>query len=182
MLGMLEFLHRAFDESRDRGDPALMLEFYNRPPRDDDLERYNALPYDDPPRLAMFGTRVDVARELGIDGAEAISLLKDLETEEYILLDYGSGGPYVDAGTVNVAFTEKGHAAIAALRDPNEALVRKLDATAEAIRDLRDVDLDEKRSAMEAVEELKQFVGALPPETAVGLLGRLPSVLGLGRG
>src|ERR687885_959843 len=76
-LRMLEFLHRAYDESRDRGNPTLMLGFYNPPPHDD-LESYNTLPYEDPPRLPVFGTRVDVAQELGISGAEAISLLKDL--------------------------------------------------------------------------------------------------------
>jgi hypothetical protein len=180
-LRMLEFLHRAYDESRDRGDPTLMLEFYNPPPHDD-LESYNTLPYEDPPRLTVFGTRVDVAQELGIGGTEAINLFKDLDTEEYILLDYGSGGPYIDAGTVSVSFTEKGHTAIEVLHNPNETLLGRLGAIAEAIRGLQGVHPDEKQPAIEAVEELRDFIRALPPETTIELLGRLPSVLGLGRG
>ncbi len=181
-LRMLKFLHRALEESRERGDLTLTLEFYNPPPRNDDLQLYNTLPYDDPPRLTIFGTKVDVAQELGIGGAEAIDLLKVLDTEEYILLDYGSSGPFVDADTINVDFTEKGHAAIEMLRDPNGTLLGRLDAAAEAIRSLNSVDLDEKQPAMNAVEELKHFVRKLPPETAVELLGGLPSVLGLGGG
>ena len=159
-----------------------MLEFYNPPPRDDLLESYNTLPYDNPPRLMIFGTRVDVARELDLSGADAIGLLKDLEIDGCIDLDYGSGGPYIDAGEVIVNFTEKGHAAIEVLSSPNEALLAKLDAIAQAIGELEGVDLGEKKPAMEAVEELKRFVGALPPESATELLRRLPSVLGLGGG
>ncbi len=181
-LRLLEFLHRALGEAQRRGEPGLMLEFYNPPPRDDLLESYNTLPYDNPPRLTIFGTRVDVARELDLSGADAIGLLKDLETDGFIYLDYGSGGPYIDAGEVIVSFTEKGHAAIEVLSSPNEALLAKLDAIAQAIGELEGVDLDEKKPAMEAVEELKRFVGALPPESATELLRRLPSVLGLGGG
>lgn len=181
-LRMLEFLHRALGEAQRRGEPGLMLEFYNPPPRDDLLESYNTLPYDNPPRLTIFGTRVDVARELGLSGADAIGLLKDLETDGCIDLDYGGGGPYLDAGEVIVSFTEKGSAMIVALSDPNEALSARLDAIAEAIRKLEGVDFDEKKPAMDAVEELKRFVRALPPESNVELLGRLPSVLGLGGG
>ncbi len=181
-LRMLEFLHRAFGEAQRRGEPGLMLEFYNPPPRDDLLESYNTLPYDNPPRVTIFGTRVDVAQELGLSGADAIGLLKDLEIDRCIDLDYGGGGPYLDAGEVIVSFTEKGSATIGALSNPNEALSVRLDAIAEAIRDLEGVGFDEKKPAIDAVEELKRFVRALPPESTVELLGRLPSVLGLGGG
>ncbi len=180
-LRMLEFLHHLLADARERGDPGLVLEFYNPPPRDDFLESYEALPrYDEPPRLTVFATKVDVARELGLGGAEAISLLKDLEADGYIYLDYGASGPYVDAGEVILSFSEKGHAAIKALSDPNEALLEKLDAIAEAIRELRDITLDEKKPAIEAIEELKRFVGALPSESSTELLRRLPGVFGLG--
>jgi hypothetical protein len=178
---MLEFLHHLLAEARERGDPGLVLEFYNPPPRDDFLESYEALPrYDEPPRLTVFATRVDVARELGFGGAEAIGLLKDLEADGYIYLDYGGSGPYVDAGEVILSFSEKGHAAIKALSDPNEALLEKLDAIAGAIRELGDITLDEKKPAIEAIEELKRFVGALPSESSTELLRRLPGVFGLG--
>ena len=180
-LRMLEFLHHLLADARERGDPGLVLEFYNPPPRDDFLESYEALPrYDEPPRLTVFATKVDVARELDFGGAEAISLLKDLEADGYIYLDYGASGPYVDAGEVILSFSEKGHAAIKALSDPNEALLEKLDAIAEAIRELGDITLDEKKPAIEAIEELKRFVGALPSESSTELLRRLPGVFGLG--
>lgn len=181
-LRLLEFLHRALGEAQRRGEPGLMLEFYNPPPRDDLLESYNTLPYDNPPRLTIFGTRVDVARELDLSGADAIGLLKDLETDGCIYLDYGSGGPYIDAGEVIVNFTEKGHAAIEVLSSPNDALLAKLDAIAQAIGELEGVGFDEKKPAIEAVEGLKRFVRALPPESTTELLRRLPSVLGLGGG
>ena len=106
--------------------------------------------------------------------------MKDLETEEYLNLNYAGSGPYVDAGEVVVDFTEKGLSAIGVLTDPNEALLAKLDDIAQALRDLEGVRLDEKRSAIAAVEDLKHFVRAPPPQSAVELLGKLPSALGIG--
>jgi hypothetical protein len=179
-LEMLEFLHRALDEHQNRGDVGLVLEFYNPPPHED-LDSYNTLPrYNAAPRMTVFGTKVDVAQELGISGAEAIGLLKDLETDEYLNLNYAGSGPYVDAGEVVVDFTEKGLSAIGVLPDPNETLLAKLDDIAQAVSNLEGIRLEEKRSAVAAVEELKDFVRALPPQSAVELLGKLPSVLGIG--
>jgi hypothetical protein len=178
-LQMLQFLHRALEEHQNRGDVGLVLEFYNPPPHEG-LDSYNTLPrYDAAPRMTVFGTKVDVAQELGTSGAEAIDLLKDLETEEYLNLNYAGSGPYVDAGEVVVDFTEKGLSAIGVLTDPNETLLAKLDDIAQALSDLG-VPLDEKRSAIAAVEDLKHFVRALPPQSAVELLGKLPSALGIG--
>ncbi len=180
-LEMLEFLHRALDEHQNRGDVGLVLEFYNPPPPHEGLNSYNTLPrYDAAPRMTVFGTKVDVAQELGISGAEAIGLLKDLETDEYLKLNYAGSGPYVDAGEVAVDFTEKGLNAIGVLPDPNETLLAKLDDIAQALDDLEGVSLEEKRSAIAAVEDLKHFARALPPQSAVELLGKLPSVLGIG--
>jgi hypothetical protein len=179
-LEMLQFLHRALEEHQNRGDVGLVLEFYNLPPHEG-LDSYNTLPrYDAAPRMTVFGTKVDLAQELGISGAEAIDLLKDLETDECVNLSYAGSGPYVDAGEVVVDFTEKGLSAIGVLPDPNETLLAKLDDIAQALSDLEGVRLDEKRSAVAAVEDLKHFVGALPPQSAVELLGKLPSVLGIG--
>ena len=179
-LEMLQFLHRALEEHQNRGDVGLVLEFYNPPPQEG-LDSYNTLPrYDAAPRMTVFGTKVDVAQELGMGGAEAIDLLKDLETDEYLNLSYAGSGPYVDAGEVVVDFTEKGLSAIRVLPNPNETLLAKLDDIAQALSDLEGVHLDEKRSAVAAVEELKHFARALPPQNAVELLGKLPSVLGVG--
>ena len=179
-LEMLQFLHRALKEHQNRGDVGLVLEFYNPPPHEG-LDSYNTLPrYDAAPRMTVFGTKVDVAQELGMGGAEAIDVLKDLETDEYLNLSYAGSGPYVDAGEVVVDFTEKGLNAIGVLPDPNEALLARLEDIAQALRDLEGVRLDKKKSAVAAVEELKHFVRALPPQNAVELLGKLPSVLGVG--
>ena len=68
------------------------------------------------------------------------------------------------------------------LPDPNETLLAKLDDIAQALSNLEGVRLEEKRSAIAAVEDLKHFVGALPLQSAVELLGKLPSVLGIGNG
>jgi hypothetical protein len=179
-LEMLEFLHRALKEHQNRGDVGLVLEFYNPAPHEG-LDSYNTLPrYDAAPRMTVFGTKVDVAQELGISGAEAIGLLKDLETDEYLNLNYAGSGPYVDAGEAVVDFTEKGLSAIGVLPEPNETLLAKLDDIAKAVSNLEGVRLEEKRSAIAAVEDLKRFVRALPPQSAVELLGELPSVLGIG--
>jgi hypothetical protein len=179
-LEMLQFLHRALEEHQNRGDVGLVLEFYNPPPHEG-LDSYNTLPrYDAAPRMTVFGTKVDVAQELGISGAEAIGVLKDLETDEYLNLSYAGSGPYVDAGEVVVDFTEKGLSAIGVLPDPNETLLAKLDDVAQALSDLEGVRLDDKSSAIAAVDDLKHFVRALPPQSAVELLGKLPSVLGIG--
>jgi hypothetical protein len=180
-LEMLEFLYRALDESRNRREPGLVLEFYNPPAHEEALESYNALPsYDTSPRLTVFAMKVDIARELGISGTEAIVLLKDLETDGCLQLDYVSSGPFVDAGEVTVSFTEKGLTAIGVLPDPQKTLLEKLDAIEVAVNDLQSVSPDEQKSAIDAVEELKNFVRTLPPESAVELLGKLPSVLGIG--
>ena len=179
-LEMLQFLHRALEEHQNRGDVGLVLEFYNPPPQEGSGS-YNTLPrYDAPPRMTVFGTKVDVAQELGMGGAEAIGLLKDLEVEEYLKLSYAGSGPYVDAGEVVVDFTEKGLSTVGVLPEPNETLLARLDHIAQALSDLEGVRLDKKRSAIAAVEELKDFVRALPPQSAVELLGKLPSVLGVG--
>ena len=61
---MLKLLRRLLAEARKCGDLGLVLEFYNPPPSDDSLESYDALPrYDEPPRLMVFGAKVDVAWE-----------------------------------------------------------------------------------------------------------------------
>src|SRR5215217_1532554 len=131
---MLQFLHRALKEHQNRGDVGLVLEFYNPPPHEG-LDSYNTLPrYDAAPRMTVFGTKVDVAQELGMGGAEAIDVLKDLETDEYLNLSYAGSGPYVDAGEVVVDFTEKGLNAIGVLPDPNEALLARLEDIAQALR------------------------------------------------
>ena len=180
-LEILEFLYRALDESRNRAESGLVLEFYNPPAHEEALESYNVLPsYDTSPRLTVFATKVDVARELGISATEAIVLLKDLETDGCLQLDYAGSGPFVDAGEVTIGFTQKGLTAIGVLPDPQKTLFEKLDAIEGAVNDLQDVSPDEKKSAIDAVEKLKNFVRTLPPESAVELLGKLPSVLGIG--
>ncbi len=66
------------------------------------------------------------------------------------------------------------------LPDPQKTLLEKLDAIEGAVDDLQGVSPDQTKSAIDAVEERKNFVRTLPPESAVELLGKLPSVLGIG--
>jgi hypothetical protein len=66
------------------------------------------------------------------------------------------------------------------LPEPNETLLAKLDDIAQAVSNLEGIRLEEKRTATAAVEDLKRFVRGLPPQSAVELLGELPSVLGIG--
>ena len=181
-LGVLEFLNQVLDDSRNREVHGLVLEFYNPRPHER-LGSYDTLrSYDDAPRLTVFETKVDVARELGISCEEAIGLLRDLEAEECLRLSHSGRGPYLDAGEIILTLTEKGRSAVGVLPDPNEAWIEKLDAIAEAIGDLQGIRPEEKESALKAVEELKRFVHSLPPESQVELFGRLPNTLGLGSG
>lgn len=88
-LQMLEFLRRALGESQDRGDLGVVLEFHNPPPTEEAESSYGTLPpYAEPPLLTAFGMRVDVSKELGIDNAEAVALLKDLKSEGCLQLDF----------------------------------------------------------------------------------------------
>ena len=179
-LAVLEFINRVFDDPRNREDHGLVLEFHNSQPHKE-LESYNTLPsYDDTPRLTVFETKVDVARELGIDCEEAIGLLRDLEDEECLRLNTGGRGPYLDAGEIIITLTEKGRSAVGVLPDPNGAWIEKIDTMAEAIGDLQSVRPEEKESVLKAMEELKRFVHSLPPESQIELFGRLPNTLGLG--
>jgi hypothetical protein len=61
-------------------------------------------------RLLVSETKHDVAEVLGISGAEAIGLLNELDTDGYLRLNYGPGGPYAGAGLVMVNITDKGRA------------------------------------------------------------------------
>jgi len=58
--------------------------------------------------------------------------------------------------------------------------LERRDAIEGAADDLQGVSPDETKSAIDAVEELKSSERTLPPESAVELLGKLPSVLGIG--
>ena len=158
---MLQFLYRALVEAWEQGEAELLL-------------KYVEVPH---VGLKVYKTGVDITQELGLNGAEAVDLLKDLSIDGYIRFDYGHGGwAYADINIIGLAFTEKGLAAIEEeLPGPNTDLLERLDAATEKIKELGGVPADKKKPAIEAVEELKHFVRALPPEIAVefskGLFG-----------
>lgn len=164
-LNMLKLLNRLLEEARVQGDDTLWLEFYRR---------HN-------PRLRVSKRGTNVAEELGMGGTEAIGLLRDLGGDGLLRLQTDEHGFGAEAGIVGVALTQEGLEAIRSLPDPREDLLRRLDAIAEAIEGLQDVGPEEKRPAVDAVEELKTFVRGLPPGIAVEAGSRmLGSLLGGG--
>jgi hypothetical protein len=164
-LNMLKLLNRLLDEARVRDEDALWLEFY----------RHHA------PWLRVSGGGANVAQDLGVGGAEAIGLLRDLGGDGLLRLETDEHGFGADAGLVGVTLTQRGLEAIRSLPDPREDLLRRLDAIAGAIEGLQDVGPEEKRPALDAVEEIKTFVRGLPPGIAVEAGSRLlGSLLGGG--
>jgi hypothetical protein len=134
--------------------------------------------YADSPRLDEVGTRSDIAGQLGIGADEAYGRMRDLRRDGYLSLSFDSGGP--DAGgVVGVSFTEKGHAAIQTLPDPQAELLAALDAISASIEALQNVDPTEKDEALEASNRLRRFFDDLPPGIADEVLSRLATVLGV---
>lgn len=69
--------------------------------------------------------------------------------------------------------TREGLRAIRELPDPNDTLLQRLDAIAEAIRGLEGVPDEEKLRGIDAVEELKHFARSLPPSFTVELVAAM---------
>ena len=149
-LVMLNFL-RAEQEKLRESDKELWLEFYPRPPL-----------------LLISETRLDVPKSLGSNAVETIERLRELDIDGYVRLQTGKHG-FDAGGLVGVAFTEKGLTAVRKLPDPQEDVLERLDAIADAIRSLQGVSNEEKKTAINAVEELKHFARGLPPGIVVEL-------------
>ncbi len=93
---MLRLLSKTLDEVRAQyGEQRLRLEFYNRGPES---------------QLLVIETKQDVAGDLGLSGAEAIGILRELGDDGYLRLDYGKLGPNSGAGIVAVHITGSGRA------------------------------------------------------------------------
>lgn len=103
--------------------------------------------------------------------AQVLNLFTTLVNEGYIDAEvkgsYKGGPPWVFASVRGL--TGKGLRAIQELPDPNDALIQRLDAIAEAVRELHNVPDEEKKPAIDAVEELKTFARGLPPGLAIEL-------------
>lgn len=154
---MLRLLNRLLDEARARGKDVLWPEFYRH---------HN-------PRLRVSGKGTNVAQELGMGGTEAIGLLRDLGGDGLLRLETDEHGFGAGAGIVGVTLTKQGLEAVRSLPDPREDLLRRLDAIAEAIQGLQDVESEDKKPALDAVEEIKTFVRGLPPGIAVEVGSKL---------
>ena len=107
----------------------------------------------------------------GMSGPEAVSLFQQLVEEGYVALNYSLRPS--DRFPWNVAFplglTRRGLLQIGELAtDPDSRLLGGLAALEQAMREL-DVPDERKYPAIEAAKELRNFVRALPPETAVWL-------------
>ena len=148
---MLKVLHREAQDAQSRGEEKLWLDF-----------AYGS----DKPQLTISGTGADVAKEVGLEGAEAIGLLEELDENEYISLDLDKYGFSADVGLVGVAFLDKGITAISELPDPKEELLSSLDVLSAAIERLQDVPPDKKNLGRKAVEELKTFAYTISPAAA----------------
>jgi hypothetical protein len=168
MVRMLRYLSQAEKEAREQypENTHLYLGFYHR---------------DQPARLQIQETQQNVADELQMSGAEAISLLEELSADDYIDLVYDRDGPNAGAGIVKVIFRQKGRTAILEVPDPNAELVRRLEALATAIEHLEGVDPVEKKRAADMVRgELTNFGRNLAPQAAVTFVKGMAAYYGIG--
>jgi hypothetical protein len=117
----------------------------------------------------------------GMNGAQAAYLFKQLVEEGYIAVASPHSKiddlPWIFAWPQ--ALTTKALLEIGELPDPNARLLGSLNAIEEAIAHLN-VDDQQKTAAMNAAEELKDFLQQLPREVAVELAKT--ALIGLARG
>jgi predicted ArsR family transcriptional regulator len=123
-----------------------------------------------PTGLKIHGRGTDVAEQLGLNGAQAFSLLERLVQDQYIRgkterYSTGSMGRAVVYG-----LTSKGLAHIGRVPHPNEELLEALDGIAAAVEGLQSAQSEQKTLARKALGELKHFARGLPPEAASELV------------
>jgi predicted ArsR family transcriptional regulator len=126
-----------------------------------------------PTGLKIQGEGTDVAEQLGLNGAQAYSLIERLVQDQYIRgkterYSTGSMGRAVVYGLTN-----KGLALIGRVPHPNEELLEALDNIAAAIEGLQGAQPEQKTLARKALGELKHFARSLPPEAASELFKQL---------
>jgi hypothetical protein len=123
------------------------------------------------PMLAFYEVDRWGEEQEGMSGPEAVSLFQQLAEDGYVALNYplrvSDRSPWTVAAPRGL--TRRGLLQIGELpADPDARLLGSLAALERAIRQL-DVPDERKYPAIEAAEELRDFVRALPPETAVWL-------------
>jgi hypothetical protein len=143
---MLRYIHEWVAEQHTQGNYSPMLAFYN---------------------VNRWGEEQE-----GMNGPEAVSLFQRLVEDGYISLNYplkASGElPWIVAALRGL--TRRGLLQIGELPvDPDARLLGGLGALERAIRELDVPDEGKKYAAIEAAQELRNFVRTLPPETAVWL-------------
>ena len=123
------------------------------------------------PMLASYEVNRWGEEQEGMSGPEAVSLFQQLVEEGYVALDYPLRPSDWSAWTVALprGLTRWGLLQIGELAtDPDARLLGGLAALEQAIRGL-DVPDERKYPAIEAAQELRNFVRTLPAETAVWL-------------
>ena len=123
------------------------------------------------PVLASYEVNRWAEGQEGMSGPEATSLFQQLVEEGYVALNYplrpSNQLPWIVA--LPRGLTRRGLLQIGELAtDPDSRLLGGLAALEQAMREL-DVPDERKYPAIEAAKELRNFVRALPPETAVWL-------------
>ena len=111
---------------------------------------------------------------------EQINLFQSLVKQGYIDADLGhgiDGGPPFIRATVR-DLTTKGYQLIEELPDPQQDLIRRLDAIAEAIRQSNAPE-EEKAAAEKAADELKKFMRSVSPAVATQIITALARSHGL---
>lgn len=123
------------------------------------------------PMLAFYEVDRWGEEQEGMSGPEAVSVFQQLVEEGYVTLNYPLRASDRSPWTVAAprGLTRRGLLQIGELpADPEACFLGGLAALERAIREL-DVPDERKYPAIEAAEELRNFVRALPPETAVWL-------------
>ena len=137
---MIRYFHEELEAAYDRGEPDLRLLI---------SRVYGQVGVYIMPEMSE---RKDVAEDLELgSGARTVSLLRRLDNEGYLRLNYGSSGPNVDLPIVTIEYIpDRGLIEIGQLPHPDERLAAVLQRTRDAVEQS---DRPDKGSVLEALDK-----------------------------
>jgi hypothetical protein len=140
---MLRYFYEELEAAFERGEPDLILQISRVPGE--------AGVYILPVTTASL-KNVSEELELG-SGARAVSLLRRLDDEGYLRLNYGSSGPHVDIPTPTMEYIpDRGLFEIGELPHPDERFAAAIQRTRDAVEQ-SDLPEDQKGSVLETLDK-----------------------------
>src|SRR5215218_343305 len=139
---MIRYFHEELEAAYDRGEPDLRLLI---------SRVYGQVGVYIMPEMSE---RKDVAEELGLGGgARTVSLLRRLDNEGYLRLNYGSSGPDVEIPTPKMEYIpDRGLFEIGELPHPDERFAAAIQRTRDVVEQ-SDLPEGQKGSVLEALDK-----------------------------